>query len=67
MAFKMKASPAKRGEIQGTASALKLGGLIRAAKAIYKVTKRVIKGPKKSTKHINSSKRGQRRPDGTRY
>jgi|TARA_R110002020_G_scaffold146463_2_gene321105 hypothetical protein len=63
MAFKMKGSPHKLGTVQGTESALKLGGLVK----LVKLVKKVIKGPKRSTKHINSSKRGQRRPDGTRY
>jgi|TARA_R110002020_G_scaffold146463_1_gene321103 hypothetical protein len=69
MAYTMKDSPHKRGAIEGTASALKLGGLIKGAKAIYKavtggskvakggskVIKATTKGPKKFTTKIKPS------------
>jgi hypothetical protein len=46
MAYIMKESPHKRGVIQGTPSALKLGGLIKLAKTWWKYGRKGMKPPK---------------------
>ena len=46
MAYQMKGSPAKRGVIEGTESALKLGGLIKLAKIWWKYGRKGMKPPK---------------------